>query len=81
MIDPQMRCIELVELVTEWMEGALDDDTLSRVEEHLVICPPCGEYVTQIRQSATVLRGLDAEAPPPEARRQLIEMFRAQHDR
>ena len=80
MIDPQMRCVELVELVTDWMEDALDDRTLSRLEEHLVICPPCGEYVTQLRQSATLLRTLDAEAPPPEARRELLEMFRAQRD-
>ena len=45
MIDPQMRCAELVELVTDWMEDALDDRTISRLEEHLVICPPCSEYV------------------------------------
>jgi hypothetical protein len=80
MIDPQMRCAELVELVTDWMEGALDDRTISRLEEHLVICPPCGEYVTQIRQSAALLRTLDADAPPPEARRKLLELFRAQRD-
>jgi hypothetical protein len=80
MIDPQMRCVELVELVTEWMEGALDDLTLSRLEEHLVVCPPCGRYVTQIRQSATQLRSLDTDSPPPEARRELLEMFRRQRD-
>jgi predicted anti-sigma-YlaC factor YlaD len=80
MIDSQMRCVELVELVTDWMEDALDDVTLSRLEEHLVICPPCSRYVTQIGQSARLLRTLDTEAPPPEARRELLEMFRAQRD-
>ena len=80
MIDPQMRCVEFVELVTDWMEDGLDGRTQSRLEEHLVICPPCGEYVTQLRQSATLLGTLDADAPPPEARRELLEMFRAQRD-
>ena len=51
MIDPHMRCIEPLELVTEWMEDALDDVTLSRLEEHLVICPACGDMSTQIRQA------------------------------
>ena len=80
MIDPQLRCVELVELVTDWMDHALDDRTVSRLEEHLVICPPCSEYVTQLRQSATLLRTLDDDAPPPEARRELLEMFRSQRD-
>ena len=79
-MDPQMRCIELVELVTDWMEDTLDDLTQSRLEEHLVICPPCSRYVLQIRQSATLLGTLDTDAPPPEARRELLETFRAQRD-
>jgi hypothetical protein len=80
MIDPQMRCVELVELVTDWMEDALDDRTLSRLEEHLVICPSCSDYVTQVRQSATLVRTLDDDAPPPHVRRELLELFRAQRD-
>ena len=39
MIEPQIRCVELVELVTEWMEGGLDDQTRAYAEEHLVIWP------------------------------------------
>ena len=81
MIEPQIRCVELVELVTEWMEGELDDHTRSYVEEHLVICPPCGAYVTQIRQAITAMQGLDVEIPPPAARGELLQHFRAQRHR
>jgi predicted anti-sigma-YlaC factor YlaD len=76
-IEPQIRCVELVELVTEWMEGALDDQTRAYVEEHLVICPPCSTYVTQIRQAVKAMQGLDVEAPLPAAREELLGHFRA----
>jgi hypothetical protein len=76
---PAVRCAELVELVTEWMEGALDDATLASVEEHLVICPPCSEYVAQIRLTTTSMRDVAAEVPPPAAREELLRLFRAEH--
>ena len=78
MIEPQIRCVELVELVTEWMEGGLDDDTRAYVEEHLVICPPCSAYVAQIRQAMSAMQSMEFEAPPPAARDELLRHFRAE---
>ena len=78
MRQPEIRCIEFVESVTDWMEGALAGDERLRLEEHLVICPHCTEYVAQLRLAATVLRGGGAaEAPPPTARAALLDAFRA----
>jgi hypothetical protein len=70
--------VELVELVTDWMEGELDDDTRAHVEEHLVVCAPCTTYVTQIRQAIQVMNGIDADEPPLAAREQLLRVFRSQ---
>ena len=81
MIDPEIRCVEFVELVTDWMESALDDVTLAHFEEHAVICPPCAEYVTQIRTASRHLHDLQHEAPPPAAREALLDMFRAESGR
>ena len=78
MIEPDLRCIEFVELVTDWTEGALDDATVARFEEHLAFCAGCGDYVVQLRQAASVLNNLDSGAPPPEARDALLRMFRSQ---
>ena len=78
-IDGQMTCAELVEVVTDWMEGELDDDTRALVEEHLVVCGPCGVYVTQIRQAVDAMRRLDTETPAPEVRDELLRLFRAEH--
>jgi anti-sigma factor RsiW len=76
MPQPAVRCIELVELVTDWMEGALDDDERLQVEEHLAICPHCTEYVAQLRTSIGLLGELPTSAPPPAARAALLEAFR-----
>jgi hypothetical protein len=78
MIEPDLRCIEFVELVTDWAEGALDDVTIARFEEHLAFCAGCGEYVVQLRQAALVLGELDSGAPPPPARDALLRMFRGE---
>jgi anti-sigma factor RsiW len=77
MRQPQIRCVEFVETVTDWMDGALDDDSRVLVEEHLVICPHCTEYLAQLRASAAVLREAKHEAPPPAARAALLDAFRA----
>ena len=79
MRQPEIRCVEFVEAVTDWMEGALGDDDRLALEEHLVICPHCTDYVAQLRLTANVLRARPVtEAPPPAARAALLETFRQQ---
>jgi anti-sigma factor RsiW len=80
MRQPPVRCVEFVESVTDWMEGALSDDERLAVEEHLAICPHCTEYVGQLRLSTAVLRKVDeampGAAPPPGVRASLLAAFR-----
>jgi anti-sigma factor RsiW len=81
MHQPEIRCVEFVESVTDWMEGALVDDDRLALEEHLVICPHCTEYVAQLRLATVVLREsapAPADAPPPAARTALLDAFRRQ---
>ncbi len=79
MISGQIPCVNLVEMVTDWMEGGLDDDTRVLVEEHLVLCSPCGAYVRQIRQAIQAMRALDTDAPPA-VHQALLQAFRAHHE-
>jgi anti-sigma factor RsiW len=76
-----VRCVEFVEIVTEWMEGALADDDRLEVEEHIAICPHCSVYVEQLRVSRQVLAEPSAgsDAPPPAARNALLEAFRSRN--
>jgi len=83
MPQPAVRCIEFVESVTDWMEGALADDERVVLEEHLAICPHCTEYVELLRRSTEVLQAMDElqptrEAPPADARNRLLDAFRRQ---
>jgi anti-sigma factor RsiW len=80
MTRPSVRCVEFVETVTDWMEGALDDDDALVREEHLVSCPHCTDYVVQLRATCAVLastRPGSATAPPEAARTALLDAFRS----
>jgi hypothetical protein len=86
MRQPEIRCVEFVESVTEWMEGALADSARLALEEHLVVCPHCTEYLAQLRLAAAVLRERPAAAPAQSApsataRAALLEAFRRERGR
>ena len=78
MLQPEVRCVEFVEIVTEWMEGALADADRVAVEEHIAICPHCHVYVEQLRAARAALGAGSgpSEAPPTAARNALLEAFR-----
>lgn len=44
-----LRCQQAVELVTEYLEGALSRRDRRRLERHLAGCPHCHEYFEQVR--------------------------------
>ncbi|CAN5466423.1 zf-HC2 domain-containing protein [soil metagenome] len=72
-----LTCREFVELVTDYLEGALAPLTHSQFEFHLSICEGCQIYVEQMRQTLTLLGKLDEAAIPAEGKAKLLEMFRA----
>jgi anti-sigma factor RsiW len=72
-----LACIEVVELVTDYLEGVLPEAEARRLERHLEICPGCSEYLEQLRAIAGSLRGLTDESFPAELRDGLIADFRS----
>jgi len=72
----QLSCQELVELVTDYLEGALSEEERLRFEDHIGRCGGCKIYVEQIRQTIFVLGHLPEEALTPDAERELLEAFR-----
>jgi predicted anti-sigma-YlaC factor YlaD len=78
----EVTCREFVELVTEYWEGALPEDRLELVEEHLVMCDWCKVYLEQMEVTVSSLRGAaEPEPVPPEARAELLASFREWRDR
>jgi anti-sigma factor RsiW len=71
-----LNCDEFVELVTAYLEGALDSDTEGRFVEHLAECDGCDRYLAQIRATVTALGGLPPDSLTGEARDRLLTAFR-----
>ncbi len=79
-MDPALTdlpCSQLVELTTDLLEDALDDELRTRVELHLVVCAGCEAYVDQMRRTVEALGRLGAEPPEPAQREALLAAFRA----
>lgn len=72
-----MVCRELVELVTDYLEGALAPEDRTRLERHLNECDGCAAYIEQIRTTIRLTGRLTAESIPAEAREGLLRAFRA----
>lgn len=71
-----LTCKELVELVTDDLEGALSDEMRSRVDAHLASCPFCQIYLDQMRQTVRAVERLPEESITPEALDTLLAHFR-----
>jgi anti-sigma factor RsiW len=69
-----ISCRELVELVTAYLDGALPADVAQRMDAHLQLCPPCVEYVEQVRTTTRVTAAAELELRPD--RDALLSAFR-----
>jgi anti-sigma factor RsiW len=72
----EMTCRELVEVITDYLEGALPASDRRRFEEHLSECPYCVNYLEQMRATIEALGELREESISPEAREELLAAFR-----
>jgi anti-sigma factor RsiW len=70
-----LSCKELVELVTDYLEGALDEATRTRFEEHIATCDGCTEYVEQMRETIRLVGHVDETQLSPQARTKLLAAF------
>jgi anti-sigma factor RsiW len=72
----ELTCAELVELVTDYLEGALPEDELERFEEHLVYCGPCVTHVEQMRLTIHTAGRLREQDLDPGFADELLAAFR-----
>ena len=68
-----MDCNELVELVTEYLEGTLGADERANFEKHLGLCGSCRNYLEQMRLTRLATGSLRGEDVPADA----LESFRS----
>ncbi len=72
----ELTCQELVELVTEYLEGTLDPIERARFEAHVAECDGCRIYLQQMQQTIRACGMLAEEAIAPEAKQELLQLFR-----
>jgi anti-sigma factor RsiW len=72
----KLTCQEFVELVTAYLDGALDAETERRFAEHLTLCQACEPYFDQFRRTIDLLGHLPAESLPDHLRQAALAAFR-----
>ena len=79
MTDPiadDLECREVVEAVTDYLEGAMAPGDRLRFDRHLTLCEGCQDYLEQMRTVIRVAGRPVADAVPPETMAGLLRAFR-----
>jgi anti-sigma factor RsiW len=71
-----MVCQRAVELVTDYLEGALTPTQRRRFEAHLAGCPDCPEYLAQLRAVIALAGSITPDDLTPHMRGALIGLYR-----
>lgn len=74
-----IACRELVEIVTDYLEGALEPAMTAAVERHLVLCPHCEVYIEQMRETISAVGHVPVETLSERAKADLVDAFRDFH--
>ena len=68
-----------MELITEYLEGALPADEVTRIDAHLALCPGCVSVVEQFRETIRLAQRIhedDVDRLEPALRADLMAAFR-----
>ena len=76
MTSRDLACAELVELLTDDLEGAVPPDEAAAVEAHLAQCPGCRRYLDQMRVTIAALGTVPVETLSEDALDVLLTEFR-----
>jgi anti-sigma factor RsiW len=72
----EMTCRELVDVITDYLEGKLSEEDRERFEAHLDDCSYCLNYLEQMRETIATLGALSEDSLSAATRERLLEAFR-----
>lgn len=72
----RLSCQQVVELVTEYLDGVMEPRRRARFEAHLAGCDGCTNYLEQFRTTVAVVGRLDVGDIPAPVMSELISAFR-----
>jgi anti-sigma factor RsiW len=71
----ELACRQVVELVTDYLEGTLPESERLAFDAHLALCDGCTTYLAQVRTMLAALPEACDESSPPAARDELLRLF------
>jgi predicted anti-sigma-YlaC factor YlaD len=71
-----LECRVLVEIVSDYLDGALPEEDRERFDAHLQVCEGCRRYLDQMRTTIRVVGTLSEDDLDPGAKDQLLQLFR-----
>jgi anti-sigma factor RsiW len=80
LLSPQLVCQQAVELVTDYLEGALSRADRHRFDKHLVGCPHCAEYLAQILMTIRLTGRVTTDDLSPQMRADLSALYQRWKD-
>ena len=75
MATPALTCKEVVEIVTDYLEGTMSDQDRLRFEEHVAGCEGCSRYLHQMRETIRLTGTLTEEQVPEPQKEALRSAF------
>jgi anti-sigma factor RsiW len=72
----EIICIQLVELVTDYLDGVLDPDVRAKFDAHLLECDGCVNYLEQFRSTISTLGRVPSDQLDESFRGRLLDTFR-----
>ena len=71
-----IACQEVVELLSDYLEGALSGRDRRRFERHLDGCPHCTEYLAQMRRTIELTGSITPEDLSPQVQDEFMVLYR-----
>ena len=71
-----ISCQQVVEVITDYLEGKLSAEDVAILEAHLALCEGCQWYLDQIRITIAAVGRVDDEEVPAELRDTVLAAFR-----
>jgi len=75
----ELVCQEMVELITDYLEGTLSHSQRRRFETHLAGCEHCTEYLEQMRKTIQLTGRLQAEDMTPQMQQEFAALYQRWH--
>jgi len=69
-------CQQMVELITDYLEGSLPRSVRRRFEAHIAGCEHCSEYLEQMRTTIRLTGRLRAEDLSPQMSEEFAAIYR-----